>query len=404
MAARPTVSVYSTTEDKVTGTVPLPAVFLSPIRTDVVQFVHTNMAKNARQAYAVNRLSGMKYAAESWGTGRAVARIPRISGGGTSRSGNGAFGNMCKGGRMFAPTKIFRRWHRKINLHQKRFAVCSALAASSLPSLLMARGHKIENIAEVPLVVDNSIQTLAKTKDALKVLDNIKAADDLDRVALSRQVRPGRGKMRNRRYVHRRGPLLVFPDGKGIKAFRNIFGLDIANINGLNLLSIAPGGHVGRFIIWTKAAFEQLDKIFGTFTQVSQVKKGFLLPAPTLTSSDVSRIIKSQEVRAVLRQKKLGPKHSSRYKKPTNGLKNSRLRLRLNPFLRKVSANIRDMNNNKKTHLRRKAKNVRISKAKKGVKKMIAHNKAKKEKKPAAGGKKVAAPAAKAAAPAPKKK
>ena len=40
------------------------------------------------------------------GAGRAVARIPRISGGGTNRSGQGAFGNMCRKGRMFAPTKV----------------------------------------------------------------------------------------------------------------------------------------------------------------------------------------------------------------------------------------------------------------------------------------------------------
>ena len=34
------------------------------------------------------------------GTGRAVARIPRVRGGGTHRSGQGAFGNMCRGGRL----------------------------------------------------------------------------------------------------------------------------------------------------------------------------------------------------------------------------------------------------------------------------------------------------------------
>ncbi len=27
---------------------------------------------------------------------------------------------------------------------------------------------------------------------------------------------------------------------------------------------LAPGGHLGRFIIWTKSAFEKLDSIFGT--------------------------------------------------------------------------------------------------------------------------------------------
>lgn len=57
-------------------------------------------AKNRRQPYAVNENAGMQHSAESWGTGRAVARIPRISGGGTHRSGEGAFGNMCRQGRF----------------------------------------------------------------------------------------------------------------------------------------------------------------------------------------------------------------------------------------------------------------------------------------------------------------
>ena len=110
-----------------------------------------------------------------------MSRIPRISGSGTQAGGAGAFGNMCRGGRMFAPTKIYRRWHRKINQHQKRYAVASALAASAVTSLVQARGHKIENIAEVPLVVDNTVQSFSKTKDALAFLEAIKAMDDVTR-------------------------------------------------------------------------------------------------------------------------------------------------------------------------------------------------------------------------------
>jgi len=367
MSARPTVSVYSASEDKVVGTSTLPAVFTAPIRTDIVQFVHTNMAKNSRQAYAVNRLSGMNHSAESWGTGRAVARIPRISGGGTSKSGAGAFGNMCKGGRMFAPTKIFRRWHRKINLHQKRFAVVSALAASSLPALLMSRGHKIENIAEVPLVVEDTIQAIEKTKNAVKFLETVKAIDDVNRVQDSRQIRAGRGKMRNRRYVHRRGPLLVLPDNKGTRAFRNIFGIDLANVNALNLLHLAPGGHVGRFIVWTKGAFEKLDSIFGTFTTPSAVKKGFYLPAPTLTSTDITRILQSEEVRRVLKPKKVPARRTSRYTKPTNGIKNRRLRLRLNPFSRKLTQQAKSLRQKKNVVARRKSLKRRVYTAKKNV-------------------------------------
>lgn len=276
---------------------------------------------------------------------------------------------------MFAPTKIFRRWHRKINLHQKRYAVASALAASALPALLMGRGHKVDNIAEVPLVVEDGIQKYEKTKDAMNFLTAIKAIDDINRVNDSKSIRAGRGKIRNRRYTHRRGPMLVLPDSKGVQAFRNIFGLDVANVTALNLLHLAPGGHLGRFIIWTKGAFEQLDKIFGTFTTESEVKKGFVLPPHMLTNSDITRIMRSEEVRRVLAPKKLQAKKGTRYIKPSNGMKNRRLRLRLNPFEKKRTAAVANMRNKAKLALRRKAKLARLAKAKQGVAKMVAGNK-----------------------------
>merc|ERR1719222_725689 len=125
---------------------------------------------NKRQAYAVNITAGKTPSSSSWGTGRAVARIPRVGGGGTSRSGQGAFGNMCRGGRMFAPTKTLRKWHRKINTTQKRYAVASALAASAVPALVMARGHVIDNVPEVPLVMDNSLESTKKTSAAKDIL------------------------------------------------------------------------------------------------------------------------------------------------------------------------------------------------------------------------------------------
>ena len=86
--------MYNEQGEATQNTVPLPAVFKAPIRPDVVNFVHTNMAKNKRQPYAVSRKAGHQTSAESWGTGRAVARIPRVRGGGTHRSGQGAYGNV----------------------------------------------------------------------------------------------------------------------------------------------------------------------------------------------------------------------------------------------------------------------------------------------------------------------
>ena len=151
-ASRPLVAIQSIDEGS-SEQANLPAVFTAPIRPDIVRQVHTGLAKNKRQPYAVKFEAGMQSSAESWGTGRAVSRIPRVPGGGTHRAGQGAFGNMCRGGRMFSPTKVWRRWHRKININQKRYAVVSALAASALPSLVMARGHKIEKVEHNQLLL-----------------------------------------------------------------------------------------------------------------------------------------------------------------------------------------------------------------------------------------------------------
>lgn len=92
--ARPLVTVFSDKNEPLKDKLSLPAVFKAPIRPDVVNFVHQQVSKNSRQPYCVSKEAGHQTSAESWGTGRAVARIPRVRGGGTHRSGQGAFGNM----------------------------------------------------------------------------------------------------------------------------------------------------------------------------------------------------------------------------------------------------------------------------------------------------------------------
>merc|ERR1711976_1072697 len=145
-----------------------------------------NMNKNNRQAFAVSIIAGKMVSASSWGTVRAVARIPRVGGGGTSRSGQGAFGNMCRGGRMFAPTKTWRKWHRKINTTQKRYAVASALAATAVPALVMARGHRVDDVPEIPLVLDNALESTKKTSAAKDILAAVGALDDVEKASDSK--------------------------------------------------------------------------------------------------------------------------------------------------------------------------------------------------------------------------
>jgi len=285
MTTRPLINVFSTTGTK-TAEVPLPAVFTSPLRHDLVRFVHVNMAKNSRQAYSVNIHAGKNVSASSWGTGRAVARIPRVGGGGTSRSGQGAFGNMCRGGRMFAPTKTWRKWHRKINNTQKKYAVSAALAATAVPALVMARGHSVDEVPEIPLVLEDAIESTKKTSQAKDILLAVGAYDDVEKAADSKKIRAGKGKARNRRYVMRRGPLVIYAKNDGVEnSFRNLPGLELCCVDRLNLLQLAPGGHMGRFCIWTQGAIKKLESIYG--------EDGKRLPAPVMNNADLARIINS---------------------------------------------------------------------------------------------------------------
>merc|ERR1719413_334931 len=151
----------------------MPQALAMPLRPDIVHYVHTNVSKNKRQAIAVGDKVGYETAAESWGTGRAVARIPRVPGGGTHRAGQAAFGNMCRGGGMFAPTKTWRRWHRRVNVGQKRHAVVTSLSASCLPPLVMARGHRIGELSELPVVMSDGIESVSKTKVAMAALKGL---------------------------------------------------------------------------------------------------------------------------------------------------------------------------------------------------------------------------------------
>merc|ERR1712098_10886 len=113
------------------------------------------------------------------------------------------------------------------------------------------------------------------------------------------------------------------------KAFRNIPGCDTIQVDNLNLLKLAPGGHVGRFCIWTESAFKKLDGLYGTWKKPSSEKKGWNLPQPKMANTDFSSLLKSESIRAVLSAPN---RKVRRAVVKTNPLKNIRTMLQLNPY------------------------------------------------------------------------
>ena len=335
MSARQIVRVFNAKKpNTVVAEVQLPEVFLAPVRSDLVSNVFANLNKNRRQAYGVDQRAGMEYNAESWGPGRAVARVPRVSGSGTHRSGQGAFANSCRGGRMFNPTTVWRRLHRKVNLNQRRHAVASAVAASAVPSLVLARGHRINQVPEIPLVVD-SLQ-VSKTKELLHILNMLGCKEELNTIVENKKIRPGVGKARNRKFKVKKGPLIVYDDGSVNvkKAARNIPGVEVCHVERLNLLQLCPGGHLGRFVIWTKDAFEKLNSIFGNRTNPGVEKKGYILERPMLTNANIARIINSDDIQSVV--KKMEKNKVLHDKQKKNPLTNKVKMHFLNPYKKEL--------------------------------------------------------------------
>ncbi|CAD7684882.1 unnamed protein product [Nyctereutes procyonoides] len=314
--AHPLISVYSEKGESSGKNVTLPAVFKAPIQPDIVNFVHTNLHKNNRQPYAVSELASHQTSAESWGTGRAVTGIPRS-----------ALGNMCRGGRMFAPTKTWRRWHHRVNTTQKQYAICCALAASALPALVMSKSHHVEEVPELPLVVEDKVEGYKKTKEAVLLLKKLKAWNDIKKVYASQRMRADKGKMRNRYHIQCRGPCIIYNEDNGIiKAFRNIPGIILLNVSKLNILKLAPGRHVGHFCIWTESAFCKLDNLYGTWHKAACLKSNYNLAMHNMLNTEFSRILKIPEIQRALRAP--GKKIHRRVLKK-NPLKNLRIMPRI---------------------------------------------------------------------------
>ena len=179
------------------------------------------------------------------------------------------------------------------------------------------------------MVVSDKIQGYTKTKEAVIFLRRIKAWTDVEQVYKTKRMRAGKGKLRNRRRIHKLGPMVVYDQDQGLtRAFRNIPGCDTISVDNLNLLKLAPGGHVGRFLIWTESAFKKLDSLYGTWRKPSSEKKGWNLPQPKMAVTDLSKLLKAEEIRKVLRapNKKVSKKVVKK-----NPLKNVRAMLQLNP-------------------------------------------------------------------------
>jgi len=244
---------------KPVGKIRLPTVFKEPIRHDVIKKAVVAIQSHSFQPQGRDPMAGKRTTAESWGVGHGMARVPRIKG--TSRT---ALIPGSVGGRAAHPPVAEKNIRKEIPKKERRLALRSAIAATASKEVVAKRGHIVEDLPDLPLVVVDDLQGLKRTKEVEESFTRLGVWPDIYRVKESRKVRAGKGKMRGRRYKQAVGPLLVITENQGIvKAARNLPGVDVSTVDNLNVELLAPGTHPGRLTVWTQSAIEKLKDMFG---------------------------------------------------------------------------------------------------------------------------------------------
>ena len=254
------------------GSIELPEVFSTPHRPDLIKRAFFAGFTARLQKWGADKLAGQRTSGEGRGTGHGLARVKRVKAG-AFRSGRkgrayspkfrsfpaagvAVFSPQVRGGRRAHPPKQEKTLVERINEKEKRKAIRSAIASTIDKELVTSRGHAFE--LELPIVIEDDLQEVAKAKQAKEILDALKLSKELDRLKQV-SIRAGKGKMRGRKYRRKVGPLIVVSEDKGIsKAVRNL-GVDVAKADQLNAEILSPGAHGARLVIWTESAIKGIS-------------------------------------------------------------------------------------------------------------------------------------------------
>lgn len=256
------IKVYSL-EGKAVDEIELPPIFMEDFRPDLIKRAVISAQTARIQPWGTDPMAGKRTTAESFGAGRGAAMVPRVKGSRHPAGSKGAFVPQAVGGRRAHPPRVERTIHEKINRKERRKAIRSAVAATANPELVEKRGHHLDNIPQIPLVVEDDLCTVRKTKETREIFQKLGIMDDVIRSKTGKKIRAGKGKTRGRKYRKPKGPLLVVNQDKGISlGARNHPGVDVVVVDNLNTEALAPGTHPGRLTIYTRSAVEKLGELF----------------------------------------------------------------------------------------------------------------------------------------------
>jgi len=238
----------------------LPEVFQTQLRPDVIRKSVVALQTHRYQPKGRDPMAGKRTTAESFGVGRDLARVPRVKGERHPKAGSAAFAPSTVGGRVTHPPNPQKRLWKRLNRKEASLALASAVAATASRETVSRRGHQIEQVPSIPLVVGDDLEGISETKAAREALRKLGLWGDVERVLDGTKRRSGRASSRGRGRKLARGPLLVCVQDRGVvSAFRNIPGVDAVKVSDLNVEHLAPGTHPGRLTAWTESAVKAIS-------------------------------------------------------------------------------------------------------------------------------------------------
>jgi len=242
-------TVYDT-EGAAAGDVDLPEVFETPYRPDLIGKAVRAAQANRKQEYGADEYAGLRTPAESPGSGRGMAHVPR-------QDNRARRVPQAVAGRQAHPPKPEKDPGEAINTKTRKLATRSALAATADPELVRERGHRVPDGIGLPVVVEDGFEEFVKTREVVGLLESLDLYADVERAEEGRTIRSGQGTTRGRKYKRPKSILFVTSESPS-KAARNLAGADVATAANVDTEDLAPGTHPGRLTLFTESAIEEV--------------------------------------------------------------------------------------------------------------------------------------------------
>jgi large subunit ribosomal protein L4e len=250
-------------DGKVARSIELPRVFSESFRKELVLRAILAEQSLRYQPKGRNLMAGLRTTAtyvgnyKSYRTGRhmGIAIRPR------EKLGGGAMGyvrripSSVKGRRAHAQ-KVEKRLIESINSKEYILALKSAIGGFS-DSALVKSSRNFEG-RKLPIVVDNKIESVAKTKELISILQALGIGADLEKSHKPKTKGDMRSKQKRRSY--RNSAIIIIKNAEKIgKAGRNIPGVDVCSIDKLTVEKLSPGG-APRISIWSEDAVKGVEE------------------------------------------------------------------------------------------------------------------------------------------------